>query len=310
MDIKEIIKKSLRDESIYASLCYDLYYAINNNLINYDNADFCVLTPHSNIDKLVKTATLMPNTITFTHLNPVVSQIDHGTFWDPTINKDARKGVSEYEVLCHIPPDNFLTTCTELLSEGLIQYYPNTAYYITHPDGSTEFLKKNTVTNPKYVIDRPLATSSENKFNVALSLDIPYIYDVPLSEYSKTVLDNLDELSNFKKFFGKTIYNLDPQNKNEMIDFEYEINKNVNEIAQKYKSDLLKLKKSLILGTLETVLVSLFVFSDIEELFKCIIGISGSKGLLDCISSITDFRIEKSQLKGNDCYFLWIFKNK
>lgn len=313
MEIKEIIKKSLDTDDtdcIDTSVCYDLYQAFSAGLIDYDNANYYVLNQNSNIDRTLKLSVLMPDTITLTNINPVVSQIDHGIYFDPEkVNENNLRGDCEYEVFCHIPQKELITRCPELFTEGIIQYYPNIAYYFLNDDGSVTLSKKNIVDSPRGILEAS-ATSNTDIFNAAISLDIPYIYDVPISDYGKIALDNLDALQTFRKFFGKTILNIDLNKNNERIDFEYELRKSINELTTSYKKECLKLKRNVTIGTLTTICLSIVAFSDFNELLKCISGISGGAGLTKLLSDIFDFRIEKVKLKGNDCYFLWLFRNK
>lgn len=315
MEIKDIIKKILleQDECEYPlelSVCCELYNAFNNNHINYDNANFYVLHNKNNHDRIIKLATVMPAPITLTNLNDTVSQIDHGVFYDVSKDSLGRANyLTEYEVLCHIPHKGFFDNCSELFAEGIVQYYPNTAYYILNPDGTGTYSKENIVF-PKAAIDLVDTKDQINYTEYALSIDIPYIYDVPLLEYSKMTIENIEHLQRFRKFFGKEIANINWAKQGERTDFEYELRKGVDDLTLYYKKECFKLRKNLLTGALTTIATSLLVFSDINELFKCVTGLSGGAGLIKFISSIYDFKIEKAQMEGSDCYFLWLFGEK
>ena len=318
IEVKDIIKKSISEHEAEnkrqplreLSVCYDLYEAFNSGILNYDNSNFYVLNGSSDIDRAIKLSTIMPSTITLTNLNDVVVQIDHGVIVDPN-HYDRSNGsfLSEYEVLCHEPSKGLISNCPNLFTEGIIEYYPNTAYYFTHPDGTTELSKKNTIEAPQGIIDVS-PTNIANLMASSISLDIPYIYDVPIEDYEKIVLDNADSLFTFRKFFGKNISKIDWAKPSEQLDFEYELKKGIDDLTTRYKRESLKLKKSLVVGTLTTILTSLFVFNDYAELLKCISGLSGGAGLMKLVSSVYDYRIEKAQIDNNDFYFLWLLHKK
>lgn len=318
IEVKDIIKKSISEHEAEnkrqplreLSICYDLYEAFNSGILNYDNSNFYVLHGSSDIDRAIKLSTIMPSTITLTNLNNVVVQIDHGVVVDPNhYDRSSGSFLSEYEVLCHEPSKGLISNCPNLFTEGIIEYYPNTAYYFMHPDGTTELSKKNTIEAPQGIIDVDPANTA-NLMAAAISLDIPYIYDVPIEDYEKIVLDNADSLFAFRKFFGKNISKIDWAKPSEQLDFEYELKKGIDDLTTRYKRESLKLKKSLVVGTLTTVLTSLFVFNDYAELLKCISGLSGGAGLIKLVSSVYDYRIEKAQIDNNDFYFLWLLHKK
>ena len=46
-------------------------------------------------------------------------------------------------------------------------------------------------------------------FRNLITLDIPYIYDTSISDFSKITVNNIDSLKNFKRLFKKEILNID-----------------------------------------------------------------------------------------------------
>lgn len=310
MEIKDIINESLsyippfenHFEIAYTShLCSNLYQAYKSKKINYDKSNFYVLSPESDIDRIAKISTLMPSTITFTNLNRYITQINHGIWWD-------KNGYIDYEVLCHLPNKELFDKCGKLFSEGIIQYYPNIAYYIINPDGSEELSKKDTIEHPCGIVDATTDDIKMNLLDCVLSLDIPYISEISISDFSDIAINNMDALNNFKRLFKKEILNLNFSKTNEKADFEYTLNSEVNKIGEKYKKDCSILRKNIVIGTVSTVATSLLVFPDINALMKCIIGLNGGKGLIKVIESIYDFHIEKATTKNKDFYFLWLIK--
>ena len=322
MEIKDIVRQAADSFDtklrhgipLEDMVCLELYQAANAGIINYDNAKFCVLDENADYDRIIKLSTLMPTPITLTNLNSTVTQIDHGVCLDETMqNKNyhpATRGLSEYEVLCHLPKPGLISNCLDLFTEGIIQYYPNTAYYFYHPDGSEEFSRKNTITFSGGMIhdDYP-TTISKSVIDAALTLNIPYIYDVPIHDYSNVTLENTDALARFRKFFWDNVVNVDWKNTKERGEFENELKANVGNIESLYKKEMLKFRKSLAIGAFATALVSLYVFPDSDELLKTIVGFSGGTGLLHFLTSILDFCVEKVTIKEMDCYFLWVCHN-
>lgn len=98
------------------------------------------------------------------------------------------------------------------------------------------------------------------------------------------------------------------ENRGELLVFEYELNKNVRDISNLYKTDCQKFIKGLALGTLSTVALVIYAFKSVDELTQTIIGIGGAVGIIPTISNLIDFKITKGQYKNNDCYFLWLLK--
>ena len=82
MLINELFKRSFADVGQYDDyargmpirICYDLYKEFEAKRINYDNADFYIISEATDVDRIVRLATLMPSTVTFTNLNNTVVQ--------------------------------------------------------------------------------------------------------------------------------------------------------------------------------------------------------------------------------------------
>lgn len=310
MEIKDVFKKSIATKSLLdnyhdlalpSRICYDLYSAVEAHQIKYDNANFYVLSEDSDINRIVKIATLMPSTITLTNLNSIVTQIDHGVWYE-------NGQFIEYEVNCHLPSKEFFLNYGDLLTEGIIQYYPNTAYYLIYPDGKEEWSKTNTIEHPNAVLESETKESTLELFRNLITLDIPYIYDTSISDFSKITVNNIDSLKNFKRLFKKEILNIDFTKEKEKADFEYTMNSAVNQLGVKYKQENSKLRKNIIIGSIATVATSLLVFSDINQLTSCLAGLTEGAGLIHFMKQLFDFRVEKIALKDNDYYFLWLIK--
>ena len=145
-------------------------------------------------------------------------------------------------------------------------------------------------------------------FRNLITLDIPYIYDTSISDFSKITVNNIDSLKNFKRLFKKEILNIDLTKEKEKADFEYTMNSAVNQLGVKYKQENSKLRKNIIIGSIATVATSLLVFSDINQLTSCLAGLTEGAGLIHFMKQLFDFRVEKIALKDNDYYFLWLIK--
>lgn len=318
MESKDIIKKALskelpeykfetpskrapQDILLSTSVCYDLFSSFFSNQINYDNASFYLITEGSNVDRIVRLSTLMPSPITFTNLNSSVYQMSHGVW-----NENGKN--IEWELNCHLPSEGFFKNYGELLAEGIIQYYPNTAYYIINPDGSCEWSKRYTIDHPNTVYEAGSINSISRLFDKVITLDIPYIDAPSITDFSKITIDNIDSLNNFRRLFKKEILNIDFSKEKEKAELECTLNDSVNQLGVKYKQECSKLKKSLLVGTVATVATSLLIFSDINQLLNCLSGLTEGTGLIYFIKTIYDFHIEKIAIKENDLYFLWLLK--
>lgn len=312
-EIRNVIANSLKTASgsIEMGTCLDLYLAASRGSINYDDANFYVLRPNSNVEKIIKLSTLMPTTITLTNLNPQVSQIDHYVYFNSTkeIN-DPKHGLCEYEVYCHIPSDGLFTSCSRLFTEGLISYYPNTAFYITYPDGTVEVSKRNTIELSGATVDGMPILSNGDTLHEILSLEIPCIDGISLKDYEKIVYSHIDELHRFKQFFAKELHSIDFSKIQEKRDFEYELRKSIDDLISFQKKESYKLGKNIAVGVATTIIASLFVINDIEALLKTLSGLSGGYGVLKLVSSIFDYKINTVDIKGKDVYFLWLLYRK
>lgn len=142
-----------------------------------------------------------------------------------------------------------------------------------------------------------------------MTLEIPYFYDVPLEKYIDVVFENRNSLNTFRRYFDKEIVNVDLCQRNELIDFEYELNRQVRSITNLYKSECLKLIKGLTIGTLSTITAVMLAFSSADKLIEAIIGASGAAGLIPALTNFIDFNISKMRFKSKDLYFLWLLRN-
>ena len=177
-----------------------------------------------------------------------------------------------------------------------------------NPDGKEEWSKTNTIEHPNAVLESETKESTLELFRNLITLDIPYIYDTSISDFSKITVNNIDSLKNFKRLFKKEILNIDFTKEKEKADFEYTMNSAVNQLGVKYKQENSKLRKNIIIGSIATVATSLLVFSDINQLTSCLAGLTEGAGLIHFMKQLFDFRVEKIALKDNDYYFLWLIK--
>jgi hypothetical protein len=309
LQINELFKRSFADVGQYDDyawgmpmrICYDLYKGFEAKRINYDNADFYIISEATDVDRIVRLATLMPSTVTFTNLNNTVVQIDHGIWHD-------HNEIISYEVDCHLPDNHFFRNYKTLLTEGVIQYYPNTAYYIEHPNGKTEWSKVNTIEHPNAVIELNEQAPPSDLLNQMLSFEIPYLFETPIEDFSKIVIQNMDALRTFKSMFNKELCSLDMTKQKEKSDFEWTMNSEVKRIANDYRRESLKLKKNLIIGSIATATSVLLVLSDIGQLTSVLSSLTGGAGIYKLINDTVDFHINKTKIKEENYYFLWLLK--
>lgn len=309
MQINELFKRSFADVGQYDDyawgmpmrICYDLYKEFEAKRINYDNADFYIISEATDVERIVRLATLMPSTVTFTNLNNTVVQIDHGIWHD-------HNEIISYEVDCHLPDNHFFKNYKTLLSEGIIQYYPNTAYYIEHPNGKTEWSKVNTIDHPNAVIELNEQAPPSDLLNQMLSFEIPYLFETPIEDFSKIVIHNLDSLCTFKSMFNKELCSVDMTKQKEKADFEWTMNSEVKRLANEYRRESSKLKKNLIIGSIATATSVLLVLSDIGQLTSVLSSLTGGAGIYKLINDTVDFHINKTKIKEDNYYFLWLLK--
>ena len=118
----------------------------------------------------------------------------------------------------------------------------------------------------------------------------------------------MDALRNFKSMFNKEICLLDMTKQKEKSDFEWTMNSEVKRIANDYRRESLKLKKNLIIGSIATATSVLLVLSDIGQLTSVLSSLTGGAGIYKLINDTVDFHINKTKIKGDNYYFLWLLK--
>ena len=153
------------------------------------------------MDNITKLATLLPTKLTITNMCSIVSQIDHGVYHDARI-----KGLVEWERYCFLPSGDFrswLRGSLPLLNAGIISYYPNTVDFLIYPDGREEKDKEFTVEATDTCACNGQIKNKEYVLSKIAELEIPYLYDVPLSDFGKISIENMDALTTFRRFLQK-----------------------------------------------------------------------------------------------------------
>lgn len=294
------------DKSAAMDFIYLLLEAERTGKISYKQSNFYIAQENENMDRITKLATLLPTKLTITNTCRIVSQIDHGVY------RDARIGDSvEWERYCFLPSGDFRSWfrgALPLLNAGVISYYPNTVDFLIYPDGKEEKDKAFTVEATDTCACSGQIKNKDYQLAKIAELEIPYLYDVPLSDFGKISIENMDALNCFRRFFAKNITGIDFQKENEIAGFQYELSRNVKDIETAYKKESLKLAGSLALGTLATVGASLFLFHDFNALYGTILGVAEGGGILQAFQNIFAYQIEKVTLKNEDCYFLWLLR--
>lgn len=312
--VKNIIKSFEMNSDIYTDDVLLTFFsklihtAYRQGYIDYNNSNMYITNPFSNMSSIVKLSTIFPEPLAFTFGGCPSYVIDKEFDIDWYVHDGSHPITYEYEVYCHLPQFNYpkwFKDSLPLMSNGLLKYYPNIYYEKFDLHGSTieeynRFQTSKITWNTYNDID--------SLVNKILTIDIPYFYDVSLEDYTKIACENSDELKMFQKFFSKEIVKLNFENSGELLDFEYELNKNVRDISNLYKTDCQKFIKGLALGTLSTVALVIYAFKSVDELTQSIIGTGGAVGIIPTISNLFDFKITKNQYKNNDCYFLWLLK--
>ena len=292
------------DKSAAIGFIYSLLEAERMGKISYKKSNFYIAQENDNMDNITKLATLLPTKLTITNMCSIVSQIDHGVYHDARI-----KGLVEWERYCFLPSGDFrswLRGSLPLLNAGIISYYPNTVDFLIYPDGREEKDKEFTVEATDTCACNGQIKNKEYVLSKIAELEIPYLYDVPLSDFGKISIENMDALTTFRRFFAKTIAGIDFRKEKEITEFQYDLSRNVKNIETAYKKESLKLAGSLVLGTIATVGASLFLFHDFNALYGTILGVAEGGGILQSIQNIFAYQVEKVALKNEDCYFLWL----
>ena len=94
----------------------------------------------------------------------------------------------------------------------------------------------------------------------------------------------------------------------EKTNFEWTMNSEVKRIANDYRRESSKLKKNLIIGSMATATSMLLVLSDIGQLTNVLSSLTGGAGIYKLINDTVDFHINKTKIKEDNYYFLWLLK--
>ena len=179
------------DKSAAIGFIYSLLEAERMGKISYKKSNFYIAQENDNMDNITKLATLLPTKLTITNMCSIVSQIDHGVYHDARI-----KGLVEWERYCFLPSGDFrswLRGSLPLLNAGIISYYPNTVDFLIYPDGREEKDKEFTVEATDTCACNGQIKNKEYVLSKIAELEIPYLYDVPLSDFGKISIENMPE---------------------------------------------------------------------------------------------------------------------
>lgn len=303
----EIFSSKLYRNDDIAAVCRffnSLISAETWGTISYEQSNFFIAQKTDDMDRITKLATILPTKLTLTNTCSIVDQIDHGIEW----NKELQRFV-EWERCAFFPSGDFCSWfqgALPLLNAGIISYYPNTVDFILYPDGKEEKDTSCTVSVADTCAWSGQIKNNKYQLSKISTLEIPYLYDVSLSNFGEISVENMDILKNFRQFFAKSVTEIDFQKEKEIAEFQYDLSRNVRNIETAYKREALKLAGSLTLGTLATVGASLFLFHDFNALYGTILGVAEGGGVVQAIQNIFAYQIEKVALKNEDCYFLWL----
>ena len=290
------------DDAAAIHFVYSLVEAAYNGDINYDKANLFVMKENDDLDKISRLASLLPIKLTLTNVCQIVSQLDHGVYFDCE-----QKCLVEWEKYGFLPQQNFLKWfkgALPLLKEGIIDYYPNTITFLQYPDGSEKRDERLTIKTTSTCASCGQIINEDYQLSRIAELKIPYLYDISLENFGKISTENIDILNNFRSFFAKTIAGIDFTKKKEIADFQYSLQREVKGIEMSLKKEALKLAGSLTIGALTTIGASLMLFHNLGELYDVILGLSGGGGALQACHNIFAYQIEKISIKNEDCYFL------
>lgn len=298
--------KACRGSDVAAAIhfVYSLVEAAHNGEINYENTNIFIVKENDDLDRISRLASLLPTKLTLTNVCQVVSQLDHGAYFDCE-----NKCLVEWERYGFLPQQNFLKWfkgALPLLEEGIINYYPNTVTFLLYPDGSEKRDERLTIKTTSTCASCGQIINKDYQLSHVAKLEIPYLYDISLENFGKISIENVDVLNNFRSFFAKTIAGVDFSKQKELADFQYSLQREVKSIEMTLKKEALKLAGSLTIGALTTIGASLILFHNLGELYNVILGLSGGGGVLQACHNIFAYQIEKISIKNEDCYFLWL----
>lgn len=216
----------------------------------------------------------------------------------------------------------YIYDCKELFHDDILFFLPTikSGSRITGGAGS-DFTSSNFTTIFDAIIENQKIAEMinqnpvKNKFiRSLLTLEIPVIQNKDLSIFSKLIVNERNEFEDFKIYMREKILEIDTKKETENILTEYaKLNLHMKKELSYLKKDFhnLKRKKTFQLTSSSIISVTaslVLIDSNILKTISGLLGVSG--GLYSFIETLKQNDIEKSNLKRNPYYFLWILENQ
>lgn len=288
-------KHALNFFSLYLTRFYNSGYA------NFDESNLFLINTDDNIASLTKRALFLPTVPTISFQNDHFGQVlyHHGN----------------YEYLCHLPDENksfeWFWSIKPFLQSGVLQYIPNID--VEKDNGKTNRLYEN------YTISTNECTISEKEKHYqtsginSLEISIPYFDDIPFRLFCEIANEHTDAVKRFRTFFSKNINGINFNRINEVTDFEMALKEQVDNIGLAISRERQKLMRKYVAdvaGTSAAVGATLLLFKNQNSIIDCIAQLGGiGVGIKKIVDDYKNFLDQKSLIKENECWFLWILKN-
>jgi hypothetical protein len=293
-----------------------MLHAYEYDIAEYNNKNILLIDTTKDIELSTKKALFLPTSTAISfESKTAVSMIHHHDGSDSDIYTGEPGGTLEYYCpLLKKGEDgvHWFQKVKPMLYNGLLEYIPNISVFYEKHDGTTEWIKDYVIRTSEGSLDVGTETIEDAKIDQrCLNIDIPFLYNIPLLDFSEIAVEYGDSFEASRLFFQKNINNIDFGKTREKIDFELSLQDNVRKINNAISTEFVKLEKNIMMGLLTTTLtVSLYVFDNSQALINCLLGIGGGAGLVKFFSDAYDYQIERHIISNNECYFLWLLKEQ
>lgn len=319
--VREYISKNEHNDSKLdidldiVNLSVEMLHAYEYDIAEYNNKNLLLIDTSKDVELATKKALFLPSSTAISFASNTVSMIHHHDGSDPDIYTGEPGGTLEYYCpLLKKGEDgvHWFSKVKPLLYNGLLEYIPNITVFEEKHDGTCARIDDYVVRTSEGSLDISTEEINDTKIDPrCLSIDIPFLHNIPLLDFSEIAVEHGDSFEAFRLFFQKNINNIDFEKVREKTDFELSLQDSVRKINNAISTEFGKLEKNVMIGLLTTTIaVSLYVFNNSQELINSLLGIGGGAGLVKFFSDAYDYQIERHNISNSDCYFLWILKKQ
>lgn len=269
---------------------------------------------------ITKRASLITDQLILTEQGNTNYKIEHHQSYSASYNG------SDFDEFVYLKCNNinelgsWLINCKDLLIDGNVLYYPNLHYEMSDIGD----IKRSGVITELEIIDAIFENSLMCRFNKnilsksmlrpIMTLEIPYIEGIPLTDFSKILLDNQDIIQVFKLELNEQLLSINPESSENELQLicsriENNMNYEILKIKELYQVNLRKYFKDLITIGIPTASIMLLVINSgiNSSIIKEIIG-TGAIGLLPLIKTTADYIENRLNIKKNPYFFLWLLR--